>query len=86
MLAAESSDDPTAQARPDAISHPGAIRINVQGAFIIDQDSVSPVIEAVDGIDYQHDTKDIRLPNHKIAVSHVAVDVRIEPHFTWLFC
>ena len=58
----------------DASSHPGAIKINVQGAFIVDQDpSPSPTIEAVDGV--QHDTKDIRLPNHKLAVSHVAVDV-----------
>ena len=60
----------------DALDHPGAIKINVKGAFIVDQDpSVSPVISAADGLEYKHDTRDIRLPNHKVAVSHVAVDV-----------
>lgn len=59
-----------------SVPHPGTIKINVQGAFIVDDDSVSPVIEAEDDIGYTHDTKDIRLPNHTVAVSHIAVDVR----------
>ena len=72
MPAVEHDDGPR-----DTLHHPGAIRINVQGAFIVDQSpSESPVIEAADGVEYKHDTKDIRLPNHKVAVSHVAVDVR----------
>jgi type II pantothenate kinase len=54
------------------ISHPGSVKINVKGAFIIDQDSASPS-GGVNGV--SHDTKDIRLPNHKAVVSHIAVDV-----------
>ncbi|OCK86290.1 pantothenate kinase-like protein [Lepidopterella palustris CBS 459.81] len=54
----------------DAISHPGAVRINVQGAFIVDDEPATPQSE-----DYEHDTKDIRLPNHTAVVSHIAVDI-----------
>jgi len=59
----------------NTITHPGSVKINVQGAFIVDQDSVSPngSISAVNG--GSHDTKDIRLPNHTAVVSHIAVDV-----------
>lgn len=62
----------------DTVPHPGAIEINVKGAFIVelDDDSVSPIIGPEDDIGYKHDTKDIRLPNHTVAVSHIAVDVR----------
>lgn len=60
-----------------SIPHPGTIKINVEGAFIVDDES--PKLEAEDAadIEYVHDTKDIRLPNHTAVVSHVAVDVRI---------
>lgn len=54
------------------ITHPGSVKINVKGAFIVDQDSVSPN-GSVNGRSY--DTKDIRLPNHTAVVSHIAVDV-----------
>ncbi|KAF2133395.1 fumble-domain-containing protein [Dothidotthia symphoricarpi CBS 119687] len=55
----------------DTISHPGNVRINVQGAFIVDEEQPStPKSE-----DYEHDPKDIRLPNHTAVVSHVAVDI-----------
>ena len=54
----------------DAILHPGTVRINVQGAFIVDDEPVTPRSE-----DYEHDPRDIRLPNHTSVVSHVAVDV-----------
>lgn len=70
------------------IPHPGSIKINVQGAFIVDEETASPALEALDaGLGYKHDTKDIRLPNHKAIVSHVAVDVGPEsreaaPHTT----
>ena len=62
----------------DAIPHPSAIKINVEGAFIVDEDNESPQVELEDsdGVEYKHDTKDIRLPNHTSVVSHVAVDVR----------
>lgn len=55
----------------ETISHPGNVRINVQGAFIVDDEQPStPQSE-----DYEHDPRDIRLPNHTAVVSHVAVDV-----------
>ncbi|PVI06102.1 fumble-domain-containing protein [Periconia macrospinosa] len=54
----------------DTILHPGTVRINVQGAFIVDEEPVTPRSE-----DYNHDTRDIRLPNHTAVVSHVAVDI-----------
>jgi type II pantothenate kinase len=63
------------------IPHPGDVRINVQGAFIVNADE-EPSTPGDMGSDfeedgYQHDPKDIRLPNHKAVVSHIAVDVRI---------
>lgn len=55
------------------IIHPGSVKINVTGAFIVDQDSASPKESNVNERNY--DTKDIRLPNHTAVVSHIAVDV-----------
>lgn len=56
------------------ITHPGSVKINVQGAFIVEEDpaSANSVVEG----EPQHETSDIRLPNHTAVVSHVAVDVR----------
>ncbi|KAF1999666.1 pantothenate kinase [Amniculicola lignicola CBS 123094] len=54
----------------DTILHPGTVRINVQGAFIVDDGTVTPRSE-----DYEHDPRDIRLPNHTAIVSHVACDI-----------
>jgi type II pantothenate kinase len=55
----------------ETIQHPGNVRINVQGAFIVDEEQPgTPQSE-----DYEHDPKDIRLPNHTAVVSHIAVDV-----------
>lgn len=56
----------------DTILHPGNVRINVQGAFIVDDNSepTTPHSE-----DYEHDPRDIRLPHHTEVVSHVAVDI-----------
>lgn len=56
----------------DTIQHPGTVRINVQGAFIVDDEPVTPRSE-----DYEHDPRDIRLPNHTAVVSHIAVDVSV---------
>ncbi|CBX91117.1 predicted protein [Plenodomus lingam JN3] len=54
----------------ETIQHPGTVRINVQGAFIVDEEQPdTPQSE-----DYEHDPKDIRLPNHTTVVSHIAVD------------
>lgn len=57
----------------EAISNPGAVKINVTGAFILDDEvrARSPV--ETDGVYYEN--KDIRLPHHTGVVSHVAVDV-----------
>ncbi|KAL9599962.1 MAG: hypothetical protein Q9179_003379 [Wetmoreana sp. 5 TL-2023] len=54
------------------ILSPGTVSINVQGAFIVDEDPSRPPTPTEDGV--QHDT-DIRLPNHKAVVSHVALDI-----------
>jgi type II pantothenate kinase len=57
----------------EAILHPGNVRINVQGAFIVDEEQPgTPQSE-----DYEHDPHDIRLPNHTSVVSHIALDVRV---------
>jgi hypothetical protein len=57
----------------DTIQHPGNVRINVQGAFIVAEEQPgTPQSE-----DYEHDPHDIRLPNHTSVVSHVAVDVSV---------
>lgn len=73
------SSDPRS-GRLAAITNPGAVKINVKGAFIVDEEprsrSRSP-IEA-DGVHYE--SKDIRLPHHTGVVSHVAVDVS-DPSF-----
>ncbi|KAM7222802.1 pantothenate kinase [Rhypophila decipiens] len=73
-----------------ALSHPGSVRINVKGAFIVDQDATppSPSINGENGTGVgpasngngraspsNHETKDIRLPNHTAVVSHIAVDI-----------
>lgn len=50
------------------IFHPGAIQINVAGAFIVDEDQV-------DGRLTPPDTRDIALPHHHERVQHLAVDI-----------
>lgn len=57
----------------ETILAPGAVKINVQGAFIADVDEGRQEGSGEDGA--QHDTRDIRLPNHKAVVSHVALDI-----------
>jgi len=60
----------------ETILSPGAVKINVKGAFIVDEDGSR--IAAGTGEDgAQHDTRDIRLPNHRAVVSHVALDVSL---------
>ena len=54
----------------EVIQSPGEVSINVQGAFIAEEDS------QVDDV-LSHETQDIRLPNHKAIVSHIALDVCI---------
>lgn len=57
----------------ETILSPGAVKINVQGAFIADE--VASSSQTTEGDGAQHDTKDIRLPNHRAIVSHVALDI-----------
>ncbi|KAI8959711.1 fumble-domain-containing protein [Daldinia sp. FL1419] len=59
------------------IIHPGSVRINVKGAFIVDtpeQPGTPANLSGSSGNSY-HETKDIRLPNHTAVVSHIAVDI-----------
>ena len=66
------------------IIHPGSVKINVKGAFIVDSDAPSPH----DGTatSSNHETKDIRLPNHTAVVSHIAVDVSCAHLLQSLIC
>lgn len=57
----------------EAISNPGAVKINVKGAFIVDDEPRSRSPVEAEGVHYEN--KDIRLPHHTGVVSHVAVDV-----------
>lgn len=60
------------------ITRPGSVRINVEGAFIVDPEATTPALEnGVNGrvSPTHHETSDIRLPNHTAVVSHIAVDV-----------
>lgn len=57
----------------EAISNPGAVKINVTGAFIIDDEPRSRSPVEGEGVHYEN--KDIRLPHHTGVVSHIAVDV-----------
>ena len=63
----------TSSSSSSSILRPGSVRINVQGAFIVDDEADSPNGASAD----QHGTKDIRLPNHTATVSHIAVDVSL---------
>ena len=56
----------------DALSRPGTVRINVQGAFIVDEAPKTATGSELG----QSETKDIRLPNHHGPVSHLSIDVR----------
>ncbi|KAI0975844.1 fumble-domain-containing protein [Xylaria arbuscula] len=63
------------------ISHPGSVRINVKGAFIVDgtEQPATPANGHVNATNANngsyHEGKDIRLPNHTAVVSHIAVDI-----------
>ncbi len=62
----------------NAILSPGAVKINVKGAFIVEEEASNAGTRAEDGA--QYDT-DIRLPNHSAVVSHVALDVSLLLHY-----
>lgn len=58
---------------PRAPPHPASVKINVEGAFIVDDDSGNRNGTGSEYVFREH--KDIRLPYHTDVVSHVAVDV-----------
>lgn len=72
----------------NTINHPGSVRINVKGAFIVDSMSTPPSETSTTaggssptrGSPTRGETKGIRLPNHTAVVSHVAVDVSALTH------
>lgn len=70
--------DPSRPSLEDAIINPGAVKINVKGAYIVDDQPPTPEsLPEEDGVVYER--KDIRLPHHTSVVSHVAVDVSDKP-------
>lgn len=74
--------DESRRSRPrleEAITNPGAVKINVTGAFIVDDEPRSKSPVDAEGVHYEN--KDIRLPHHTGVVSHVAVDV--SPFFSF---
>ncbi|KAF9889872.1 hypothetical protein FE257_006962 [Aspergillus nanangensis] len=73
-MSSSSNSNPSRAARLEqAISNPGAVKINVKGAFIVDEDPRSKSPVRTDGVHYEG--HDIRLPHHTGLVSHVAVDI-----------
>ncbi|KAJ5632819.1 Pantothenate kinase [Penicillium lividum] len=74
-MASDRLEDGRRSRLEEAITNPGAVKINVTGAFIVDDEpharARSPV--QTDGVHYEN--KDIRLPHHTGVVSHVAVDI-----------
>lgn len=77
----KSTDDTQFSSRvPRAPPGPATVKINVEGAFIVNDDTVV----RNGGSEYVHwEQKDIRLPFHTDVVSHIAVDVS---HFSCVAC
>ena len=69
------------------IPPPGSVRINFQGAFIVDEQPSTSASSLEDGVQQHQDysTQGIRLPNHKAFVSHVALDVSVFASFLCIF-
>lgn len=70
----------TAAEMQSTIQEPGSIKINVTGAYIIKRDSASQpttpgTVTPPEPYEYEHDKRDIRLPNHTATISHVAADI-----------
>ena len=77
----QTAADADAGGRPRRVPpNPAAVKINVEGAFIVDEDTNEKDGALADGVHYEH--KDIRLPHHTAVVSHVAVDVGASPERT----
>ncbi|BCR91505.1 pantothenate kinase [Aspergillus chevalieri] len=61
--------------RLNAIANPGAVKINVEGAFIVDEEPRSRSRSPIEAEGVHYESQDIRLPHHTGVVSHVAVDI-----------
>ena len=72
-----------------SVPKPGDVRINVKGAFIVEEDGEEPGTPEQESMPgggggdmesegYQLERRGIRLPNHKAVVSHIAVDDGIQ--------
>lgn len=74
---AQTENDVSVERLRETISNPGSVKINVKGAFILDDEERAATHgrDDADGVHYEH--KDIRLPHHTDVVSHVAVDVSL---------
>ncbi|RYO88395.1 hypothetical protein DL762_003781 [Monosporascus cannonballus] len=67
----------------NTISHPGSVKINVTGAFIVESGDPGTPAGTVGNNNNNngqsaggyYETNDIRLPNHTAVVSHIAVDI-----------
>ncbi|RYP77523.1 hypothetical protein DL771_001096 [Monosporascus sp. 5C6A] len=64
----------------NTISHPGSVKINVTGAFIVESGEPGTPAGTIGNNNGQsaggyYETNDIRLPNHTAVVSHIAVDI-----------
>ena len=88
MAQAELTTQPTDQAPASPAGHdfasrvsrappkPASVKINVEGAFIVNDETVAKN----GGSEFvKWEQKDIRLPHHTDVVSHIAVDVSSEP-------
>ena len=67
-------DDDGPARPPRAPPAPASVKINVEGAFIVEDETVDRNGAGSEYMRWEH--KDIRLPHHTDVVSHVAVDVR----------
>ena len=68
----DSRDVSRSESIDNAITRPGAVRINVTGAFVTDE---APQVPDEDSGGGEH-SEDIRLPEQTAVISHIAVDVR----------
>ena len=77
-------EDDTAARPPRAPPRAASVTINVEGAFIVDDETSVKNGATNEHVHWEH--KDIRLPHHTDVVSHVAVDVRhsrVSPAIAW---
>jgi hypothetical protein len=71
-------DDTSTLRPPRAPPNPSSVKINVEGAFIVDEEMSPRSSVTSEHVHWEH--KDIRLPHHTDVVSHVAVDVCHVPY------